>query len=97
MTKFYCQTYSVFTHLTSGHIWLMKQNNVFALQKSQTPTGLIWYTNVTDMTSRENALSVKILFVIKYFKVIAECIGNKDVVVVNEMKSCQGKNVPFKL
>ena len=34
----------------------MKQKKVFALQKSSTPTGLIWYTNMADMTSRENAL-----------------------------------------
>ena len=53
--------------MISGHICLMKQKKVFALQKSSTPTGLIWYTNMADfslfrytnmadMTSRENAL-----------------------------------------
>ena len=52
----------VFTHVTSGH-----EKKVFALQKSSTPTGLIWDTNMADlsllrdtnmadMTSRENAL-----------------------------------------
>ena len=48
----------------------MKQKKVFALQKSSTPTGLIWdtnmadfslfrYTNMADKTPRENALYTK--------------------------------------
>ena len=55
----------------------MKQKKVFALQKSSTPTGLIWYTNMADfllfrntnmadMTSRENALLKKIKIKAKF-------------------------------
>ena len=36
--------------MTSGRICLMKQKKVFALQKSSTPTGLIWYTNMGDFS-----------------------------------------------
>ena len=35
--------WSVFTHVSSSHADLLKQKNVFTIEKNSTPTGLVWY------------------------------------------------------
>ena len=42
--------YSVFTHVTSIYANLLEQKKVFALEKSSTPTGLVWDTNMAAVS-----------------------------------------------
>ena len=64
----------------------MKQKKAFASEKSSTPAGLIWYTNMADcslfrytdmadMTSRENALLTSTL---KKTSETDRNVGSKD-------------------
>ena len=47
---------SVFTHVSSIYANLLEQKKAFTEEKSSTPTGLVWSTNVAAVTSCENAL-----------------------------------------
>ena len=78
----------------------MKQKNVLALQKSSTPTGLIWYnnmadfslfryTNMADVTSRENAKNLKLCRNIDLFL--------KNTVFLNNDKFIADSNKKVKL
>ena len=47
---------SVFTHVADIYVNVLGQKNAFSLEKSSTPTGLVWNTNMASVTSCENAL-----------------------------------------
>ena len=48
--KLFC----VFTHVASIYANLLEQKKAFTSEKSSTPTGLVWDTNMAAMTSCEN-------------------------------------------
>ena len=47
---------SVFTHVADIYVNVLGQKKAFSLEKSSTPTGLVWNTNMAAVTSCENAL-----------------------------------------
>ena len=47
---------SVFTHVADIHANVLGQKKAFSLEKSSTPTGRVWNTNMASVTSCENAL-----------------------------------------
>ena len=47
---------SVFTHVADICVNVLGQKKAFSLEKSSTPTGLVWNTNMAAVTSCENAL-----------------------------------------
>ena len=49
-------TIRAFTNVTSIYRNLLGQNNAFTQEKTSTPTGLVWNTNMAAVTSCENAL-----------------------------------------
>ena len=47
---------SVFSDVANIYANVLGQKKAFSLEKSSTPTGLLWNTNMAAVTSCENAL-----------------------------------------
>ena len=45
---------SVFTHVADIYANLFEQNKAFSLEKSSTPEGFVWYTNVATISLFRN-------------------------------------------